>query len=472
MQELRTTLWIIIVFVAVLSAQEPKYPFPQKVIYPYGVTATEQDALTEHTADWYADWKKKYLQECNGNLRPGVDPLSKSLVEAQGFAMVAVAYMGEKEVFDKLYNFYKSKCSSSTCGLMNWKVNCGGVEPNGQGAATDGDVDVACALVVAHWQWPEAGYDAEAGKVIANLERLIVECGDLSALHPGCNVGNGLWGGCNETDISYYAPAFFRYFADFSDNPDTWKKLADDTHIIRDNAANSNTGLLPDWQSVEGRAGAGSRNAYFGPDAVRAPYKQTMDFLWHGNEQAQTWAKTFTDWIYEDVGVGNFVDGYNLDGSRRGSSHSMSCAGSATVAAMANSQEVFDAFVEDVMKIRTGYWYSAYLGNLYLLAASGNMWIPEIVDPKTGNLPRKKRTVAGGHMPRITNYQNGKILISGLSEGTLVHIYGISGKRIECPTFNRTTGQLISQDVVPGCYVVQITNVADVIRYRSIVTVD
>ena len=65
-------------------------------VYPYGVTATQQDALTGHAARWYADWKKQYLQECGGNLRPGVDPLSISLVSAQGFSMVAVAYLGEK----------------------------------------------------------------------------------------------------------------------------------------------------------------------------------------------------------------------------------------------------------------------------------------------------------------------------------------------------------------------------------------
>ena len=122
-----------------------------------------------------ADWKKQYLQECGGNMRPGVDPLSTSLVSAQGFAMVAVACMGEKEVFDKLYNFYKSKCSRSACGLMNRKVNCSGVEPDGQGAATDGDVDVACALIVAHWQWPDAGYDDKAGAVIANLENPVTD---------------------------------------------------------------------------------------------------------------------------------------------------------------------------------------------------------------------------------------------------------------------------------------------------------
>ena len=223
---------------------------------------------------------------------------------------------------------------------------------------------------------------------------------------------------------------------------------------------------------MEGRAGAGSRVAYFGNDAQRAPYKQTMDFLWHGNEKAENWARKFSSWIYKDVGVANFVDGYNLDGSPRGSSHRMYCAGSATVAAMANTREVFDAFVDDVMKIEPGDWRSAYLGNLYLLAASGNMWTPEIIDSQSSGMHRNKRTAAKGRMPRVRNDRYGKIVISGVSEGTPVHIYGITGKRTVRPTFYHKTGRFISPAFAPGCYVVRITNVADAVHYTTIVTVN
>ena len=44
----KTILRVFIVSITALHAQEPGYPFPQKVTYSYGVTATEQDALTEH----------------------------------------------------------------------------------------------------------------------------------------------------------------------------------------------------------------------------------------------------------------------------------------------------------------------------------------------------------------------------------------------------------------------------------------
>ena len=193
---------MLLFFAAVgLYAQTtPKYPFPQNVKYLHGNMTSV--ISKEFVKNWYDNWKKKYLQRCSNSVRPGVDPLSKSLVEAQGFAMVAVAYMGDKDLFDSLYAYYKSKQTNEGCGLMGWKVNgCDNFED--RGSATDGDIDVACALIVADWQWPDAGYKQKAKDLINTLKRMIATCGDKLAVYPGC--GNGRpWGGCDETDISYY----------------------------------------------------------------------------------------------------------------------------------------------------------------------------------------------------------------------------------------------------------------------------
>jgi endo-1,4-beta-D-glucanase Y len=328
----------------------------------------------EYVRDWYDGWRSQFLQECNGNLRPGVDPLTNSLVEAQGFAMIAAAYMGDKDAVDRLHEFYLSKTSSSSCGLQGWKVDCNGVID--QGAATDGDIDVASGLVVAHWQWPNDGYDEKARAVLSNLTRVITDCNGVLTVQPGC-AGGGPWGGCNETDISYYSPGFFRHFADISGDS-MWAQLADDTHVIRDAAAHPTTGLVPDWQSVSGTAGAGSRKGYFSYDAIRTPFKSGLDYIWHGNEAAGAWCEKLSSWAYGQ-GVGSIVDGYNLDGSRNGSNHNMAVVGSMTVCAMANTQDVLEAFMDDAGRISAGYWYSKYLGNLYLLAITGNMWNIDLV---------------------------------------------------------------------------------------------
>ncbi len=354
------------------GAQGERYPFPQNVDYPHGV---QSSAISDdHVKDWYDSWRNHFLQECNGNLRPGVDPLTTSLVEAQGFAMIAAAYMGDKDAVDRLHEFYLSKTASSSCGLQGWKVDCNGVID--QGAATDGDIDVASGLVVAHWQWPNDGYDEKARTLLSNLKTIIADCGDVSAVYPGCSGGRP-WGGCNETDISYYSPGFFRYFAQISGD-EAWTKLADDTHVIRDAAAHPTTGLVPDWQSVSGTAGAGSRKGYFSFDAIRAPFKSGLDYLWSGNAAAGAWCQKLSTWAHGQ-GVGSIVDGYNLDGSRAGSNHNMAVVGSLAVCAMANSQDIADAFAQETGRLNDNYWYSKYLGNLYLLAVTGNMWNIDLV---------------------------------------------------------------------------------------------
>lgn len=357
------------------AKQGERFPFPQNVKYPHGVQSTK--VSNDFVKNWYENWKKNRLVNCNGNLMPAADNSSISKVEAQGFAMVAVAYMGDKDVFDKLYSFYISKTSSAGCGLSGWQTNCSGVQDSG--AATDGDIDVASGLVVAHWQWPTAGYDAKAKTLITNLRKIILDCSGKWAVYPGCSGGRP-WGGCNETDISYYAPAFFRYFTEISGDA-AWAKLADDTQAIRDAAANKTTGLVPDWQSVSGTAGSGSRSGNFAFDAIRAPYKQCLDYLWHGTPEALAWCKRISSWAH-GVGVTSLRDGYTLSGSQTSNNHNMAVVGSMAVAAMANTQEIADAFAAEAVRMRDDYWYSSYLGNLYLLALSGNMWTPEILGVK------------------------------------------------------------------------------------------
>jgi endo-1,4-beta-D-glucanase Y len=292
--------------------------------------------------------------------------------------MMAAAYMGDKEAVDGLYAFYQSKTSNGACGMMDWTVSCGGVTSTG--SATDGDIDLGVGLLVAHWQWPTLGYDEKLRGVLDKASVLLMECNGVTALYPGCGGGTP-YGGCQETDISYYQPAFFRYFADISGD-DRWAKLADDTNRVRDAAAHPTTGLVPDWQTVDGSNYTGGRNTTYAFDAIRTAFKHGLDYLWNGTPAVQVWCEKLTSWLYNEVGVANIKDGYNLDGSSPGANHNLAHVGSVAVCAGANTQEIVDAFVEEAGKLTDNYWYGDYLGNLYLLAISGNMWNPDIVNKK------------------------------------------------------------------------------------------
>ena len=69
--------------------------------------------------------------------------------------MLLSVYAADKTLFDGLWLYYKDNLNSN--GVMNWKINgCSGV--NGANGATDAELDVAFALIVADYQWASTAF--------------------------------------------------------------------------------------------------------------------------------------------------------------------------------------------------------------------------------------------------------------------------------------------------------------------------
>ena len=264
---------------------------------------------------------------------------------------------------------------------MAWNVSCSGI--NDPGSATDGDIDVAFALIVAYNQWG-GDYLEEARKVIQVIKSsVVIKCDSLFVLAPGYSKESDIgpvWGGCDLTDIQYYTPAFFRIFAEVSGDND-WNKLADDTYTILNAAADPKTGLVPDWQSVSGTPGGNSdRVPYYRYDACRVPWRIALDYLWNGNEQAKEWCTKLSDWA-NSIGPANIKDGYNLNGTENSQGyHNSAFVGGFAVSAMCNSQSVADAFGSEMSSDRLGdgHWFVMSTRAVYLLPITGNFWKPTV----------------------------------------------------------------------------------------------
>ncbi|MDG5813509.1 glycosyl hydrolase family 8 [Chitinispirillales bacterium ANBcel5] len=389
--------------------QSGNYSFPQNVQYPHGyMPASYLDS--DFMQEWWDDWKEDYIEECIDintgivALMPTADTPQEVKVEGQGWAMMTAAYMDDKETFDGLLHFYNMKTTDRAGGMMGWHVTCDGFID--EGSATDGDLDVAFSLIVAYWQWGE-DYLNKAREVIENCEKLIVTHPDSTISVLAAGHANGQpWGGYQETDISYYTPAYFRLFADVTGN-DAWNKLAEDTYILLERAAHDETGLVPDWQHADGTPGAGERVGYYAFDACRTPWRIALDYLWNGDERAKDWLVKVTGWAHNQDRI---VDGYELDGTPRGSNTNIPFVGGFAVGAMANSQEVVDDFAAQVRAIDENYWYGRHLGNVYLLALTGNMWSEDIVADMEGTYPLMTEVVGRGRVRRDPNairYQEG-----------------------------------------------------------------
>ena len=265
---------------------------------------------------------------------------------------------------------------------MNWKIDGRG-NVSGQNAATDAEEDVAFALIMAHHQWgSEKGkgnvrYDREAKNMLYKMMDYEVEGGSY-VLKPG-----DMWGGTETTNPSYFAPAYFRVYAKFSNNK-SWLRVAEKSYEILENCMNKETGLVPDWCNAQGGPASGvgwardNGNSYL-YDAARTPWRIGLDYLLYGTEDAYEYCTTVSDFI-DRISVFRIRDGYNLDGTRVGDNHNSTFIGTFGVGIMATDSTYQNlcnlAYMRNEQVFNNTY-FNDCLRILTLLIQTGNMWVPE-----------------------------------------------------------------------------------------------
>ncbi|ERP32072.1 glycosyl hydrolase family 8 [Chitinivibrio alkaliphilus] len=167
-------------FLCVPVAARVHRPFPQEVDYSR-IYQVSEHTPSEVVATYYSRWKDAYLMEyefTNGAyensgrgyvLQAETNPSDVSGLgetisqsEAHGWAMIITVLMaGEerqaREIFDGLYRVFRNWSCKEHDDLMSWAVPLDGDLSSDRRlpSATDGDMDVAYALLLAHEQWGE-----------------------------------------------------------------------------------------------------------------------------------------------------------------------------------------------------------------------------------------------------------------------------------------------------------------------------
>lgn len=343
--------------------------------------APDQAAAENELRTSYADWKRLYVTSsgAGGNLRvvsrtgcagSGVDD---TVSEAQGYGAVISMYMNDRDTFDKLFRYTRSKLDSN--GLMQWCISANGNTPDGlEGtSATDGDTDIVWGLIFADKLWGSNGsinYAAEARAMIGAIwEKTIPKdtyllTGGDSQIHQ------------KNTNPSYWDPAIYRVFASFTGNND-WNKVIDRLYDIAGKIQkyDNGTGLVPEDSSIDGTK-VGDYSYDFGYNAVRYPWRIVKDYLWFGTAQAKTNVDRLNG-FWRSQGVGNIVDGYTITGAKRGDWRgaavtSMAAAGFMTGTYSDDARTFYNAMVSTVDGDSWGY-YGNSLRLLGLLMTTGNM---------------------------------------------------------------------------------------------------
>ena len=445
-------------------------PFPQNVDYPYGYQTSGISSSNVLSA--YNRWKSSFIRECNGMYRVCTDDEDETRSEGMGYGILLSAYFGDKGVFDSLFAFYKSKRTSNALNLMAWQVTCTGFTD--RGSATDGDLDVAFALIVAHYQWGE-DYLEEADSILTILQdHYFTTCGSgIYTLQPGYS--DYYWGGCDLTDLSYYTPAYFKVFAEVT-GEGFWDDVADDAYTILYNGADATTGLVRDWQSYDGGDPPSGWTDYYRYDACRVPWRMALDYIWNGDIDARDYCIKISDFA-NGIGASSIVDGYDLDGTPRGEYNNSSFVGGFAVGGMSHSQTMVDNFASRLLTLDGVGWDDTYfnfsLRCLYMLVLTGNFW-----DPLEPTGIEERDSLPEGFCLR-QNYPNPfhttTTIEYSIAEASHVRlkVYDNSGRHVrtlvnKVMPAGKYAARLEAGDLLPGVYFYRLKTDKDCIKKRML----
>jgi endo-1,4-beta-D-glucanase Y len=186
---------------------------------------------------------------------------------------------------------------------MNWKTGvCESPGNNNSNAATDGDLDVAMALIQANARWSDGGYLDKARDLAGKILKFETEdCSGRKILRPGDKFGGCSDSGQPRINPSYFAPGYYRVFAHyFSDQASSWNALITGTYELLPMYQARMNGLVPDWSKFDGSDWYGAGYSW---DACRTPWRIMVDYAFSGDAKARTFMEGVRTWADANLGT-------------------------------------------------------------------------------------------------------------------------------------------------------------------------
>ncbi len=399
-------------------------PFPQHTAYTKGVIkpdSVSQEQLDNDVRRIYDEWKERYLVQSENQPdqyyvfynREGMNQLidAVSCSEGHGYGMLSTVLMAgydakAKDTFDGLYNFYKAHPCITDPALMGWQqikqdngdiINTPPYEnEDGSISATDGDMDIAYALLLADKQWGSNGeinYIQEAKIMLnaimkndVNTEAWILKLGSWA------NDSDPAYG--TGTRSSDFMLSHLKAFQAATGDPN-WGKVADKTYAIIDSLSSDqspDTGLLPDFSlEKEGKYVPSDPNYLEAPydgvyyyNSCRVPWRIPIDYFMSGDSRALQQITALNQWIQTSSQgePSNINAGYRLDGSKivEEEQNVMVFIAPFAVSAMVDSgnQEWLNVLWDYMVSSPTDEctYFDNSIRLLVMITVSGNWWMP------------------------------------------------------------------------------------------------
>jgi endo-1,4-beta-D-glucanase Y len=405
MWKLSALAFAFVLAVLPAHAAEPRRPFGEShVVFPLGTLrpSKSQADLDDATAAFYDAWKQRYLIDGCGPEQKRIRMEAGkiwSVSEGQGYGMVIVALMAGHDpdahaIFDQLFHYARRHRSDFDRALMAWAQNehCQDIE--GRDSATDGDLDIAYALLLADRQWGSTSginYREAAKETLAAITRHTIDSATGLTLLGDWVTPDGDY--AHATRTSDWMVDHFRAFAKI--DPVTWNR-AIDAHLnlavkLQQEFA-PQTGLLPDFVTDTTEAPKPAPPKFLEADtdgdfawnACRTPWRLGTDAVLSGDYRSITAARRMTQWIRTATGddPARIAESYKLDGTVLDPTMSMAFAAPFAVAAMSASADTpgaqawLDASWDQMVATPPQDYYADSIKLQAMITISGGWWSP------------------------------------------------------------------------------------------------
>ena len=379
------------------------HPFPQNLTFPDCIkpnNVTQAD-MDNSIKSYYDYWKKTYVRESNGATPGGGcyvsmkgtggsgDEITTS--EAHGYGMIIFALMAgydsqAKQYFDGMFNMFDKHRSKNNSNNMSWMIDKSESCSKDQDSATDGDMDIAYALLLADHQWGSGGnidYLSQARKIITDG----VKGGAMSRESKRTLLGDSSTDQYATRASDWMTDHFKAYRHATNDN--FWGEATNTVYglikQLTDNHA-PDTGLMPDF-IISRSARPASPNFLeaktdgdYSWNACRYPWRLATDFAHYGAPEARDAVNKVVNWLKSSTGADprNIKAGYKLDGTPlvNYSSAAFSAPFIAACIVDQSHQDFLNSGWEVIKNWRNGDYYGDTINLLCMLLISGNWWSP------------------------------------------------------------------------------------------------
>ena len=459
------------IFAFGLAQAKVNFPFPQMSDYGGNATLLSDKAkASEELKSQFAYWLKTMYNESGDVAGVRSDPGSDQYFsEGVGYGMLLMVYFSDNTTsyqsqFDKIWNFYKKMMNEN--GLMVWKV--GNLSQKyDQGAALDGDIDAAAALVMAYYQFGDEKYKEDAKKLIQSMKKSEFESNGLHL--PGDKWGDA---GYNRKNPGYFDPAYMPLFALIdTENADFWNTTAYDANmkLYEASSAEVSTGLIDDWTDKNGK----SEDDYYSYDASRAPWRNAKAVCWHGDKRALALDKKMAEYV-STVSASRMAGPVIRSSGSLGSDHNSTFVTSLMTSLISDAkyQSKLDEYWKEAVALGDENYFNQSLKLLNGLLVSGNM--PNLAAaPSTptssSSTPASSSSVESSSSgttslnvvaagaPKMT--LSGRTLEFSANGDVRVDVISMTGSVVKSFNKNATGSVSVSLNAIPsGLYVVRVKN--------------